>query len=115
MKAYDTKFLLSADYIRKMDLVAVRKEIYEGCKKTAKELDQDLIKEISKVGKHIPVKTETFLEDFLSGILDIKRQGGDPMIFVNPEVYKKLYAETMKPENQAKIRKFMVEMDDGPK
>lgn len=114
MKPYDTKFLLKGEHIKKLDLISIRREIYEGCRQTAQELDKDLIRMIEQSATTIDVKDTPVIDSFLKLITDMKRRGEEPVVITHPDVAKKLYEEALKPENQEKLRKYRVEFGYEP-
>lgn len=112
LKELKTRFIVKREYVEGMDLISLRKEIFDACSKAGKELDHDIIQRMKTEATNFDTTRPDFFDVFLEKIREMKKDGGNPMIVLSEDTARWLRKEVLRPEIQKKIRLHMAEEAD---
>lgn len=113
-KEFRTQIAVRKELVEDMDLISIRKEIYDACSKTGADLDKEFVQAFQNAGTSIDTNSADFFDVFLATIKELQKEGGNPMLIVSPETARWLQKEMLKPEILKKIRIHLAETaNDG--
>ena len=112
LKELKMQFIVKREYVEGMDLISLRKEIFDACSKAGKELDHDIIQRMKAEATNFDTTRPDFFDVFLEKIREMKKDGGNPMIVLSEDTARWLEKEVLRPEIQKKIRLHMAEEAD---